>query len=83
VGRAITLHYQTGFAAVEVGDITTELMLAPKFEALQLSIPKQLPEQVLGRRPLCSQFARQFCQCCQLIAAPIVSGFFHFFENVA
>ncbi len=40
VGRAITFHYQTGFAAVEVGDITSELMLAPEFEALQLSIAK-------------------------------------------
>src|SRR5712691_1251400 len=40
VGRAITFHYQTGFAAVEVGDITPELMLAPEFEALQLSIAK-------------------------------------------
>jgi len=33
VGRAITFHYQAGFAAVEVGDITAELMLAPEFEA--------------------------------------------------
>ena len=40
VGRAITFHYQTRFAAVEVGDITTELMLAPEFETLQLSIAK-------------------------------------------
>ena len=40
VGRAITFHHQTGFAAVEVGDITPELMLAPEFEALQLSIAK-------------------------------------------
>src|SRR5207245_9055452 len=40
VGRAITFHYQTRFAAVEVGDITTELMLAPEFEALQFSIAK-------------------------------------------
>ena len=40
VGRAITFPYQAGFAAVEVGDITAELMLAPEFEALQLSITK-------------------------------------------
>lgn len=34
VSRAITFDYQTGFAAVEVGDIISELMLAPEFEAV-------------------------------------------------
>jgi len=33
VGRAVTFSYQAGFPAVEVGDITAELMLAPEFEA--------------------------------------------------
>ena len=36
---AVAFNYKLSFATIEIRDVTTKLMLAPKFESQKLSIP--------------------------------------------
>lgn len=77
MNRAIALDYQTCFAAVEVCDVFSELMLPPEFQAQQLTISQELPEFSFRKGFFCSQRADKTRHSGRLITATILSGFLH------
>jgi len=46
----VAFDHKVSFAAIEVRNVSPELMLPPEFESKDLSIPKQLPQELFGRR---------------------------------
>src|SRR6266705_1398672 len=66
-----------GLVTVEVRDVVSELMLSPEFEAEQLPISKELPQQCFGRCLSLSQFARKGYQTSKVISATVLPSFIH------
>ena len=77
MNRAVAFDYQICFAAVEVGDVVSELMLPPEFQAQQLTISQELPEYSFRKGLFGSQPAGKTRHSGRLITATILSGFLH------
>ena len=73
----IAFDNKVGFAAIEVRDVSPELMLPPEFESKDLSIAKQLPQEIFGRRLLLSELASESLLSRELKTTAIVSAFSH------
>jgi hypothetical protein len=73
----IAFDHKVSFAAIEVRNVIAELMLPPEFESKDLSIAKQLPQELLGRRLLLSELASESFLTRDLKATAIVSAFSH------
>jgi hypothetical protein len=73
----IAFDHKVSFAAIEVRNVIAELMLPPEFESEDLSIPKQLPQELLGRRLFLSELASECLLSRDLKTTAIVSAFSH------
>jgi hypothetical protein len=73
----IAFDHKVSFAAIEVRNVIAELMLPPEFESKDLSIPKQFPQQLFGRRLVLSELASEVFLSRNLKATAIVSALPH------
>jgi hypothetical protein len=62
VNVSVAFDDQLGIRTEEIADVITELMLPTKLRAAQLTIPKQLPEHLLGWHLLFPKFPRTIRQ---------------------
>ncbi|MEK6335713.1 MAG: hypothetical protein AABM67_12350 [Acidobacteriota bacterium] len=74
---ATAFDNKASFTAKEVRNVCAELMLAPEFESKNLSIPKQLPQEIFGRHLFPSELASESFLPRELKTAAIVSAFSH------
>ncbi|MEK6337419.1 MAG: hypothetical protein AABM67_21050 [Acidobacteriota bacterium] len=74
---AIAFDYKVSFAAIEVRNVIPELMLPPEFEFKELTIPKELPQEIFGRRLFFSELASESFLSRKLKTTAILSAFSH------
>ena len=73
----IAFDNKVGFAAIEVRNVSAELMLPPEFESQDLPIPKRLPQEIFGRRLFFSELASESFLSRELKTTAILSAFSH------
>jgi len=73
--RPIALNYETGFAAKEICQILTELMLSSELKPQKTPIAQKLPQQFFSVSLLLSQFASERKQTSNLITTAVLPLF--------